>query len=68
METVVRRIVQRYGKPTKKDATDAIDMLQVLTSFESYDVLARGRSERDIADLLSRAARKILGVTGASGR
>jgi AcrR family transcriptional regulator len=68
VESVVRRITRRYGKPTKKDAKDAIDTLQVLTSFESYEVLARGRSERDVKGLLSRTARKILGVTGESGR
>jgi hypothetical protein len=47
---------------------NAVDLLQVLTSFESYDVLARGgRDESDIAELLSQAALTILGVTEARG-
>lgn len=63
LETVVRRVAQRYGKPAKREVKDSVDLLQVLTSFESYDVLARGgRDEHDVAVLLKRAARTILGV------
>ncbi|HEY9428854.1 MAG TPA: helix-turn-helix domain-containing protein [Gemmatimonadaceae bacterium] len=68
LETVARRIAQRYGKPARRDVKNAVDLLQVLTSFESYDVLARGgRDESDIAELLSQAALTILGVTEARG-
>lgn len=65
LETVVRRIVKRHGKPTTRDVKDSVDLLQILTSFESYDTLARaGRDERSVARLLERTARAILGVGG----
>lgn len=63
LESVVRRIAQRHRKPARRDVNDVVDLLQVLTSFESYDVLARdGRSEHALARLLERTARAILGV------
>lgn len=65
LESVVRRIAQRHGKPGKRYVKDAVDLLQVLTSFESYDVLAReSRDERSVARLIDRTARAILGVEG----
>jgi AcrR family transcriptional regulator len=65
VESVVRRIIKRYGRPAKKDAAGIIDVLQALTSFESYDTLARdGRDEHEVAALLDRTARAILGVKG----
>ena len=65
LESVVRRIAQRHGKPAKRDMKNSVDLLQVLTSFESYDTLARdGRDERAVARLLDRTARAILGVGG----
>ncbi|HEY9448608.1 MAG TPA: helix-turn-helix domain-containing protein [Gemmatimonadaceae bacterium] len=63
VESVVRRIMKRYGRPAKKHAAGIIDVLQALTSFESYDTLAReGRDEHEVAALLDRTARAILGV------
>lgn len=63
VESVVRRIMKRYGTPARSDAKDAVDMLHLLTSFESYDALARsGRDEQDVVELLNRSARTILGV------
>lgn len=61
---VVSRISERYGVPAQDVANDTIDLLHTLTSFESYDNLARaGRSERDVAALLNRTARSILGLS-----
>jgi AcrR family transcriptional regulator len=66
LAAVVSRISEQYGVPNPDAATDTIDVLHTLTSFESYDNLARaGRNERDVAALLNRTARSILGVKDA---
>jgi AcrR family transcriptional regulator len=63
LEAIVRRVAKRHGKPAKHEVKDSVDLLQVLTSFESYDTLARGgRDEHAVARLLERAAHAILGV------
>lgn len=63
LEVIVGRVRQEYGVPAEDAMTGAIDVLSTLTSFESYDALARGgREERDVAELLNRTARSILGV------
>lgn len=66
LETIVNRIRERYGVPTEDAATETIDILHTLTSFESYDNLARqGRGEHEVASLLYRTALSILGVEHA---
>jgi AcrR family transcriptional regulator len=63
LEVVVGRIKERYGVPTDDAIADTIDILQTLTSFESYDNLARGeRGEHEVASLMYRTALSILGV------
>ena len=63
LEKLVTRMRQEGGVPAESALTDAIDLLHTLTSFESYDNLARGgRTEADVAELLIRAARAIVGV------
>lgn len=63
LETLVARIRQAHGVPDEGEVSAVVDLLHMLTSFESYDNLARGgRSEGDVAALLTRSARAIVGV------
>lgn len=65
LEVVVARIRKRYGVPAAGALQETIDVLHTLTSFESYDNLARGdRDEHEVAALLYRSARSVLGVEG----
>lgn len=66
LAVVVGRIVERYGVPARDAVSDTVDVLHTLTSFESYDNLARdGRGEKEVVSLLERSARSILGVKDA---
>lgn len=66
LEALVGRIRATYGVPAQDAVEGTIDMLHTLTSFETYDNLASGeRGEREVATLLTGAARSILGVKPA---
>jgi hypothetical protein len=44
-----------------QEAGEVVDLLYVLTSFETYSALAAGhRAQKDIAALLARAARALV--------
>ncbi len=63
----VKRLVDRIAGaregPMAMQLSDAVDVLYALTSFESYDGLSRvGHGEAEIAALLKRTARTVLGV------
>jgi hypothetical protein len=49
--------------PAEGELNAIIDLIHTLTSFESYDNLARGgRGEHEVAELLRGAARKVIGL------
>jgi hypothetical protein len=55
----IARIVERMN--LGPDAGEIVDLLFVLTSFETYATLAAGhRAQKDIAPLLARAVRALL--------
>lgn len=63
LDVIVGRIRDAHGVPSAEEHAGVIDLLHTLTSFESYDNLARaGRDREEISDLLSRAARAVMGV------
>ncbi len=63
LEVLVGRIRQEYGVPAEEAVVDVVDVLHALLSPESYEKLARGgRGEAEIAALLNRTARSVLGV------
>lgn len=60
---LVGRMREQYGVPAEEEVEEVIDVLHVLLGFESYDRLAgSGRGEEEIAAVLERAARRVLGV------
>jgi len=62
---IVERIRERHGVPVEADVDDVVSLLYALTSFESYGYLAEGgRSAAEVAALMKRAAREIIGVRG----
>jgi AcrR family transcriptional regulator len=66
MRDIVERIAQRYGQPPEESCDEATDILQTLTSFETFDALAGpSRSPEDVTLVLQRLARLALGMGGA---
>jgi hypothetical protein len=54
----VKRISEKEGRPKAAAFDDVIDTLFTLTSFETFDSLARGkRRPKDVAGLVDRLAR-----------
>lgn len=63
LETLVGRMRAERGVPAEEAVAGVVDVLQVLTSFESYDSLAGSEGKPDeVAALLQRTARAVLGV------
>jgi AcrR family transcriptional regulator len=68
LEELVSRLQQHYGVPAESETSEIVDLLHTLTSFESYDNLtAGGRSSEEVAALLNRTARRLLGLVAPSG-
>ncbi|HEY8470620.1 MAG TPA: helix-turn-helix domain-containing protein [Longimicrobiales bacterium] len=65
LREIVTRIRERHGVPAEEGMDDVVSLLYALTSFESYEYLAEGaRSAAEVAALMKRAAREIVGVGG----
>jgi AcrR family transcriptional regulator len=61
LTVLVQRIAGEKGLPESIEADDAVDALFALTSFETYDSLARGgRRPADVARLIQRLALGLL--------
>lgn len=58
---LVRRLAEKHGRPAPETQSDAVAMLFMLTSFESFDTLAGpARSPVDVVPLIQRLARGAL--------
>lgn len=63
LRTLLTRLHETYGVPASADLEETLDVLQVLTSFETYDRLAAGgRSQPEVAALLNRTVLAVLGM------
>lgn len=62
LQVLIGRLGQRYGHPTGQEATELVDLLHALLSPESYEKVAEGRGPAEVASLLDRAARRLLGL------
>jgi AcrR family transcriptional regulator len=63
LRTLLTRLHEAHGVPSPNKLEETLDVLQVLTSFESYDRLASGgRSRPEVVALLSRTALAVLGL------
>lgn len=58
---IIRRLAAETGRPAPADQEAAVDLLLALTSFETNETLAPGRSEEAVARILVYAARRVLG-------
>lgn len=62
LTVLVQRIVEQRRLPSSLALEDAVDSLFTLTSFETFDALARGRrSTEDVRALIERLALTLLG-------
>jgi AcrR family transcriptional regulator len=58
---LVRRLAERHGRPAPEALDDAVAILFMLTSFESFDTLAGPeRTPEDVAALIQQLARAAL--------
>ncbi len=63
LRVIVRRIAGKHGHPDPEAFDDAVDVLFALTSFETFDALARGkRGAGDVAALVQSLAKAALRV------
>jgi len=66
LQVIVAQIKNRYGHPTAKKMTEAVDTLHMLTSFESFDHLASAsRKATEVADTVMRLALATVVLYGA---
>ncbi len=67
LRAVLGRIAQKHGKPAEGSFEDTLDALFALTSFATFDTLARdARTDEDVALLVQQLARLALGIDGAA--
>lgn len=65
LNVIAQRIAGKGGLPASMPIDDVVDILFTLTSFETFDALARGRRRpEDVATLVQRLASATLGKTG----
>jgi len=65
LRVIVGRVRERYGRPAADAAAETVDLLFALTSFPTFDVLAGPkRTPADVAPLVLRVARAVLGLGG----
>lgn len=62
-QVVVRRLVEQRGQPDPESVDEAVDILLMLTSFETFDWLAgTTRGVEEVTALVRRLARAALGL------
>ena len=63
LRNLLKRVVHDHGPQAAQAFEDAVDILQTLTSFETFDTLASNtRTEDDVASLIWRLATAALGL------
>jgi AcrR family transcriptional regulator len=63
LRVIVRRLVEKYARPTPEAFDEAVDVLYTLISFECFDTLAGStRSLEEITPVVQRLARSALGL------
>ena len=63
LQTLIGRVHEAQGRREAEDARhDIIDLVQALTSFETFEILVATRRPERVAKLISRTARRLLAV------
>ncbi len=66
LRVIVRRLVEKYGRPAPEAFDEAVDVLYTLIGFECFDTLAGPtRNLEEIAPVVQRLVRSALGLTEA---
>jgi AcrR family transcriptional regulator len=61
VQVLLERLARQTGRPKARAMNDAADLLQVLTSFATYDTLASpDRSRTEVMTLIQRLARQVV--------
>jgi AcrR family transcriptional regulator len=69
LRVLLKRIAETHGFPDPASFDDSVDVLFALTSFETFDSLARGkRRPADVAALLQRVALAAIRESGKRSR
>jgi len=63
LRVLVARIAEKHGRRSAQAMDEAVDVLDALTSFETFDALAgAARTPEDVATMLIRSAHAVLGL------
>ena len=63
LRVIVRRLVEKYGRPAPEVFDEAVNVLYTLISFECFDTLAGpSRSIEEVSPVVQRLAREALGL------
>lgn len=69
LRVVLGRLAGQRNWPAPQSVDETVDLLHTLISFETFDVLAgKSRTPEDVAPLVQRAARAILGLRTDPGK
>jgi len=65
LRVLLPRLQERYGRPVPEELEGAVDVLHVLTSFETFDGLAGNKHELEkVAPVVERLVRAVLDLDG----
>jgi AcrR family transcriptional regulator len=65
LQVIVQRLSEQLGHPPDDSLDEAVDVLHVLTSFQTFDRLADARrSPEEVTALIQRLARAAIGLPG----
>jgi AcrR family transcriptional regulator len=63
LRVILRRLAEQHGRPSPEAFEETVDVLHLLTGFQSYDSLAGGaRGPDEVAALIRRLAHGALGL------
>lgn len=66
LQVIVAQVKDRYGHPAARKSAEAVDVLQMLTSFETFDHLAgTSRKPNEVGDTVMRLAIATVVLYGA---
>jgi len=62
LRTILGRVVEKYGRPAQGAIDEAVDILYMLTSFETFDRLAATRATDEVTAIVGRLCLQVLGL------
>jgi AcrR family transcriptional regulator len=69
VRVLLERVAKQTGRPRPRDQGETVDLLYMLTSFSTYDMLAsRRRSHAEVTRLVQQLARRVLASGAVNSR